>query len=98
MPRRGTTPSRLRSPAREGSVIGPGADGGGPGRCRLLGRRNRAAGQGQQRRPHVEQLGGMALGNQLAGVVLLDLVEVSVAQELDELIQAGQERRLAAAP
>ena len=33
----------------------------------------------------------------LPGVVLPDLVELAVADELDETVQAGQERRLAAA-
>ena len=45
----------------------------------------RAAGQRQQRGPHVEQLGGVALGDQPARLVLFDLVEVAVADELDEL-------------
>ena len=39
----------------------------------------------------------MALGDQPARLVLLDLVELPVADELDELVEAGQERRLAAA-
>ena len=39
----------------------------------------------------------MSLGDQPAGLVLLELVEVAVADELDELVEAGQERRLAAA-
>ena len=61
-------------------------------------RRHRvAAGQRQQRRAHVEHLGGVALGDQLAGAVLRDLVELPVANELDELVEVGQERRLAAA-
>lgn len=39
----------------------------------------------------------MALGNQLTGAVLRDLIELPVTNELDELRQRGQEVRLAAA-
>jgi hypothetical protein len=63
-----------------------------------IARRHRvAAGQRQQRRAHVEQLGGVPLGDQPAGVVLPDLVEMPVAHELHETVEVGQERRLAAA-
>src|SRR6202022_3061071 len=61
------------------------------------GRHRVATGQRQQGRPHVEQLGGLAFGDQPASMVLPDLVELAVPDELNESVQVGQEGRLAAA-